>query len=116
MIVHAKNVHASRSHSHSLTMYESSGLVTCSCDACLQAVKQGVPNIYYMNFTNEDYDVSPNWCGGHPSAKAHRVIAQQLVDYIGDLLPGWNSTVPVNMTVDQVGKPSQYRAVTPTPC
>ena len=69
----------------------------------LQAVSQGIPNVHFFQLTSQNLGVSPEWCIGHPSAVAHRAIAQQLVDFIGDIMPDWNNTQPINMTVDQVG-------------
>lgn len=70
--------------------------------AVLQAVRQGIPNVHYLQLTTDNYDNYYDWCDGHPSAVADRVVAQQLASFIGVVQPGWNSTAPISTTVDQV--------------
>ena len=58
----------------------------------LQAVREKVPNIQYLQLNTENYDDLYLWCDGHPSAVADRAIASQLVSFIEAVQPGWNAS------------------------
>ena len=69
---------------------------------CLQAVRQGIPNIHYLQLDTSNYDNYYAWCDGHPSAVADKAIAQQLASFVGVVQPEWGKPAPVDITVDQV--------------
>ena len=68
----------------------------------MQAIKEGIPKVHYLQLTTNDYDNYHDWCGGHPSAVADRVIAQQLVSFVGLVHQNWTTATTINATVDQV--------------
>ena len=51
----------------------------------------------------QDYGNIGAWCGGHPSAVAHRSVARQLVAAVQKYFPDWTVANPVSLSVDQVG-------------
>ena len=49
-----------------------------------------------------DYDNFHDWCDGHPSAYADRVIAEQLATFITAVQPGWVNSTMIEYDIDEV--------------
>lgn len=67
----------------------------------MQAVRRRVPNVHYLQLDTSNYDNYYDWCDGHPSAVAHRAVAQQLTSLIQAVVPQWTQVSPIDSTVDQ---------------
>ncbi len=56
----------------------------------VEALEQGMDNVYLLQFNGIDFPTD-NWCVGHPSVAAHANMANQLIQYIENVMPDWTN-------------------------